>query len=150
MQTSSSLSFLAGKLLRKPALSTGLNVPYASCRCFAAKAKAKRAETEGQVNSDSKLKSETESKTLKPKLPGSAQITYRVSSSLASVLQTSETTRPDALKRIWAYIKAHKLQSDTEKARILCDTALKKAFGQDSLKVNEVLKYLSSHLSRKV
>ncbi|KAH7365283.1 hypothetical protein KP509_18G018500 [Ceratopteris richardii] len=150
MQSSSSLSSLAGELLRKAASSIRLDLPSASCRRFSAKVKGKKAEAEGQLNPNSKPKSKSESEKVKPRLSGSALITYRVSASLAPVLQTSETTRPDALKRIWAYIKAHKLQSDTEKTRIMCDPALKKAFGQDDLKVNEVLKYLNPHLSRKV
>ncbi|KAI5075688.1 hypothetical protein GOP47_0009764 [Adiantum capillus-veneris] len=65
----------------------------------------------------------------KLELRGGSQSLYRVSSSLAPILQTSETTSPHALKRVWDYIKVHKLQTSTEKSQILCDPLLKKAFG---------------------
>ncbi|MCO5566981.1 hypothetical protein L7F22_020664 [Adiantum nelumboides] len=154
MPSSSAFSALASKLCKvtSPSLSS------ASYRCFSVKVKSKRvvrskAEAEAESTPKPKLEPEAESEPKpkpKPQLRGATHVLYRISSSLAPVLQTSETTRPDALKRVWDYIKAHKLQSSTEKSQIVCDPALKKAFGQENLKVSEVLKYLSPHLSRKV
>lgn len=152
MPSSSALFFLAGKLCKATSRSP-LPLSSAPFRCFSVKGKSKKMDREIQPKSEPKLEPEPELEPKpksKPKATGGAQLLYRISSNLAPVLQTSETTRPDALKRIWDYIKSHNLQSSTEKSQIVCDSALKKAFGQDNLKVSEVLKYLSPHLSRKV
>ncbi|KAI5062504.1 hypothetical protein GOP47_0023043 [Adiantum capillus-veneris] len=147
MPSSSALSSLAGKLC-KVASPSPLPLSSGSCRCFSVQAKSKKV-PKAELKTTTEPEPEPEPKP-KPEPRGGAQILYRVSSSLAPILQTSETTRPDALKRVWDYIKAHKLQSSTEKSQILCDPPLKKAFGRDNVKVSEVLKYLSPHLSRKI
>lgn len=78
-----------------------------------------------------------------------SKVVYKISSSLSSVVQVSETTRPDALKRVWDYIKARNLQNKFDRKEIVCDEKLKSVFGRDKVSITEVLKFMSPHISRK-
>lgn len=69
-----------------------------------------------------------------------------MSPSLAAVVGTSSCTRQEALKGVWAYIKANNLQNPAAKREILPDTKLKAVFGQDKATMYEVMKLISPHI----
>lgn len=48
---------------------------------------------------------------------------------LAAVIGSGKVTRPQAVKKIWAYIKKHKLQDKKNKRMINADEKLKPLFG---------------------
>ncbi|KAL8168051.1 hypothetical protein V2J09_009550 [Rumex salicifolius] len=70
-----------------------------------------------------------------------------ISQSFINFLGTGEMalTRPDAIKRVWNYIKKHKLQDPLNKKTILCDAKLKELFEVDSFHGFTVSKLLSAH-----
>ncbi|KAL1211516.1 putative SWIPSNF complex component SNF12 [Cardamine amara subsp. amara] len=72
-----------------------------------------------------------------------------VSPVLAQFLGTGETTRTDAVKEIWTYIKSHDLQNPADKREIFCDKKLKLIFqGKDKVGFLEIAKLLSSHFAK--
>ncbi|XP_010512159.1 PREDICTED: protein TRI1-like [Camelina sativa] len=69
-----------------------------------------------------------------------------VSPALAQFLGIGETTRTDAIKEIWTYIKSHDLQNPADKREIFCDETLKLIFeGKDKVGFLEISKLLSPH-----
>ncbi|RID64564.1 hypothetical protein BRARA_E03492 [Brassica rapa] len=69
-----------------------------------------------------------------------------VSPALAHFLGTGETTRTDAVKEVWTYVKSHDLQNPADKREIFCDEKLKQIFeGKDKVGFLEVTKLLSTH-----
>lgn len=69
-----------------------------------------------------------------------------VSPALAQFLGTGETTRTDAVKEVWTYVKSHDLQNPADKREIFCDEKLKQIFeGKDKVGFLEVTKLLSTH-----
>lgn len=76
---------------------------------------------------------------------GRAQVqsAYKLSPDLAALIGEKELTRPQVTKKIWEYIKAHKLQDPKNKRLIVPDAKLAKIFGSkepiDMLKLASVL-----------
>ncbi|GAV65305.1 SWIB domain-containing protein, partial [Cephalotus follicularis] len=69
-----------------------------------------------------------------------------VSPSLAEFLGTPESSRTDAVKQIWAYIKTNELQNPVDKRQIFCDKKLKAIFdGKDQVGFLEIAKLLTRH-----
>ena len=54
--------------------------------------------------------------------------------------------RPEVVKKIWEYIKKHKLQNPQNAREILADDKLKKVFGKDKVTMFEMNKYIAGHL----
>ncbi len=71
-----------------------------------------------------------------------------VSDSLAAVVGKGPMPRSEVVKKIWVYIKKHKLQDEKNKRNIVADPALKVVFGGKAV-VNmfEMTKLVSKHLS---
>lgn len=93
-------------------------------------------------------KSEQEVKNSAPSNRGSALLRlYPVSPALRSFLGVSETSRPHAIKEIWAYIKRHNLQNHENKREILCDEKLKNLFGgKEKVGFSDVGKMISQNV----
>ena len=70
----------------------------------------------------------------------------KMSAPLAAVVGTDMCTRQEALKGVWAYIKANDLQNPAAKREILPDEKLKAVFGQDKATMYEVMKLISPHI----
>jgi DNA topoisomerase-3 len=71
------------------------------------------------------------------KLPGPA---------LAAVIGGEAVTRPQAMKKIWDYIKANGLQDPADKRVIRADAKLKAVFGKDAAGMFEIAGLLGPHL----
>jgi chromatin remodeling complex protein RSC6 len=55
--------------------------------------------------------------------------------------------RTELTKRVWVYIRAHKLQDAQDRRRIRADDKLRALFdGQDSATMFELTKFLNRHL----
>lgn len=54
------------------------------------------------------------------------------SAKLATVIGSGKITRPQVVKKVWAYIKSHKLQDKKNKRMINADAKLKPLFGGKS------------------
>ena len=70
------------------------------------------------------------------------------SADLAAVIGNKAVPRTEAVKKIWAYIKANKLQDTKNKRMINADAKLKSVFGgKGQVSMFDMAKYLSKHLS---
>ena len=70
------------------------------------------------------------------------------SDSLAEVVGAKALPRTQVTKKLWAYIKKHKLQDKKNKRMIHADAALKPVFsGKASVNMFEMTKLVSKHLS---
>ena len=73
---------------------------------------------------------------------------FKVSWDLQQVIRISTATRPQAIKKIWEYIRDHKLQDEENRRQINVDgTPLGKLFpGKKSLSMFELPKMVDNHL----
>jgi len=70
------------------------------------------------------------------------------SDSLAEVVGAKALPRTQVTKKLWAYIKKHKLQDKKNKRMIHADAALKPVFsGKASVNMFEMTKLVNKHLS---
>ncbi|RXK62393.1 hypothetical protein ESA94_05125 [Lacibacter luteus] len=70
------------------------------------------------------------------------------SADLAAVIGNKPVPRTEAVKKIWAYIKANKLQDAKNKRMINADAKLKPVFGgKGQASMFEMAKFLNKHLS---
>ena len=102
-----------------------------------AKSTAKGA-AKGTLKTSAKATAKTGSKAAdkaeKPKKPRAAAAgTLRPSAALAAVIGEELTSRPQAVKKIWDYIKANNLQDPKDKRTIIADAKLRPILGQDSV-----------------
>ena len=65
---------------------------------------------------------------------------------LAAVIGAEPVSRPEMIKRIWAYIRTHNLQNPKNKREIVADDKLEKIFGKKSASMLEVPGLLRPHL----
>jgi chromatin remodeling complex protein RSC6 len=69
------------------------------------------------------------------------------SAALAAVVGASPLPRTEVVKKIWEYIKKHKLQDATNKRQINADDKLKVIFGgKASVTMFEMTKLVNAHL----
>ncbi len=72
----------------------------------------------------------------------------KVSAVLASVVGAGPMARSEVVKKLWAYIKKHKLQDAKNKRNINADENLKAVFaGKKTVNMFEMTKLVSKHLS---
>ncbi|BAT93364.1 hypothetical protein LR48_Vigan05g004700 [Vigna angularis] len=65
---------------------------------------------------------------------------------MAALVGAQQISRTQALKVIWAYIKANNLQDPEDKRTIICDEKLKKIFEErDRVGMLEVARLISPH-----
>jgi len=75
---------------------------------------------------------------------------YAVSDALASIIGTNDVERKSVLGKIWAYVKANKLQDPEDKMYIKCDDKISQLFnGATRVNSNQFLKMVGSHLTEK-
>jgi len=66
---------------------------------------------------------------------------------LAAVIGAQPLPRTEVTKKIWEYIKAHKLQDEANKRNINADAKLKEIFKKPQVSMFEMTKLVNSHLS---
>jgi upstream activation factor subunit UAF30 len=70
------------------------------------------------------------------------------SADLAAVIGNKPVPRTEAVKKIWVYIKANKLQDSKNRRMINADAKLKPVFGgKAQVSMFDMAKFLSKHLS---
>jgi len=78
-----------------------------------------------------------------------AQAPLKPSPQLAEVLgSATPISRPQVAKKVWAYIKKHKLQDPKKRREIVADERLKPVFGKARLDMFQMTKAISKHLSK--
>lgn len=70
------------------------------------------------------------------------------SAALAEVVGAKPLPRTEVVKKMWAYIKRHKLQDTTNRRNINADDTLRTIFGgKKTVNMFEMTKLISKHLS---
>ncbi|MGH6986250.1 MAG: SWIB/MDM2 domain-containing protein [Caulobacteraceae bacterium] len=70
------------------------------------------------------------------------------SKELAAVVGSSPLSRGQVVSKVWAHIKANKLQNPSNKREILADAKLRPVFGgKDKVSMFEMNKHIAKHLS---
>ncbi|KAG1331475.1 SWI/SNF complex component SNF12 [Cocos nucifera] len=72
---------------------------------------------------------------------------FKLSPALMEVLGIEVDTRARIIAGIWQYVKAKKLQNQSDPSYFTCDPPLKKAFGEDKMKFAVLSQKISQHLS---
>lgn len=85
-------------------------------------------------------------KTAAAKAPRKAAAGKAPSAALAAVIGNEPVARPEAVKKLWEYIKAHNLQDPKDKRTIVADDKLRAVFGKDSAGMFELAGLLGNHL----
>ena len=71
----------------------------------------------------------------------------RPDAALAAVVGEEELARPEVVKRLWDYIKAHNLQDPTNRRMINADDKLRPIFdGQSQVNMFDMTRLVSRHL----
>ncbi|WP_119964250.1 DNA topoisomerase III [Simplicispira lacusdiani] len=112
---------------------------------FASKTGATGAKTTGAAAKKA-AKPAAAKKTAAPKAPRKAAAGKAPSAELAAVIGTDPVARPEAVKKMWEYIKAHNLQDPKDKRTIVADAKLRAVFGKDSAGMFELAGILGQHL----
>lgn len=69
-----------------------------------------------------------------------------LSSDLQNVISELTCSRPQVVKRLWAYIKDNNLQNPTDKRQIICDDKLQQLFKKKTVGAFEMNRILSKHI----
>lgn len=69
-----------------------------------------------------------------------------LSPALSEMLGESQLSRPQTVKKIWAYVKERDLQNPDDRRQIFCDDAMRKVFKGDSVHMFTMNKLLVQHL----
>jgi len=85
-------------------------------------------------------------KTTAAKAPRKAAAGKAPSAALAAVIGSEPVARPEAVKKMWEYIKTHNLQDPKDKRTIVADDKLRAVFGKDSAGMFELAGILGNHL----
>ncbi len=108
--------------------------------------KKTRAKGKGAKGKTAKGKAEKKTKEKKPRKMPELQL----SPELSAVTGAESLTRGDVMKKVWDYIKSHKLQDTDNKRIIKPDAKLAKVFGSDqSIDMFKMAGLLSPHMHKK-
>lgn len=69
-----------------------------------------------------------------------------LSSQLQLVVGSGRMSRPQVVKQLWVYIKAHELQDPNDKRKVKCDEKLQAVFKKPVVGMFEMNKLLGNHL----
>jgi len=84
----------------------------------------------------------------KPKATSAFMKPVNISPALAAVIGPTPLPRTEVTKKLWAYIKEHKLQGESDKRSINADEKLLPVFGgKKVVSMFEMTKLVSAHLS---
>jgi chromatin remodeling complex protein RSC6 len=87
-------------------------------------------------------------KTATKRKSGLTQMTYTLSEDLAAIVGAKKLTRPQVVKKIWHYIKAHKCQDTKNRRMINPDSKLSKVLGSRSIDMLKMAGHLSKHIKK--
>ena len=86
--------------------------------------------------------------TAKGRAAGALAKPVQPDAALAAVVGADPLPRTELTKRLWAYIREHKLQDAQDRRRIRADDKLRAVLdGQDSVTMFELTNFVSRHLT---
>ncbi len=95
-----------------------------------------------------KKKKAVKKKAAGKKKSGLTQMMYDLSPELAAVVGTKKSTRPQVVKKLWIYIKAHKCQDTKNRRLINPDKKLAEVLGKKSVDMLKMAGLLSKHIKK--
>jgi len=95
-----------------------------------------------------KVKAKAKPKTKRKAGGGLTTMTYSLSEELAAVVGTKKSTRPQVIKKLWAYIKAHKLQDAKNRRMINPDNKLGAVLGKKQINMLKMAGALNKHIKK--
>ncbi|KRC29151.1 DNA topoisomerase III [Acidovorax sp. Root219] len=113
---------------------------------FAGKTAAAKAPAKAAAAKKAPTKKAAATKTATAKAPRKAAAGAAPSAALAAVIGSEPVARPEAVKKLWEYIKANNLQDPKDKRTIVADDKLRAVFGKDSAGMFELAGILGQHL----
>jgi len=119
--------------------------PGAAAKTIAAKA-GKTSAAAKKTAKPAAAKKAPATKTAAAKAPRKPAAGKAPSAALAAVIGTDPVARPEAVKKMWEYIKTHNLQDPKDKRTIVADDKLRAVFGKDSAGMFELAGILGAHL----
>ena len=123
----------------------GKTAPLRRGAATAAKpAKAPASKTTGKSAVSKAPKATKAAAAKKPRAP--AVGTLKPSPALAAVIGEDLTTRPQALKKLWDYIKAQQLQDPADKRTIVADAKLRPVLGEDRVNMFALAGLIGKHV----
>lgn len=84
----------------------------------------------------------------KRKAGGLTTMKYSVSADLAAVIGTKTSTRPQVVKKLWVYIKKHKLQDHKNRRMINPDKKLGAVLGNRPVNMLKMAGLLNKHFKK--
>jgi chromatin remodeling complex protein RSC6 len=79
---------------------------------------------------------------------GLTTMTYSVSAELAAVVGSGKLTRPQIIKKLWHYIKAHKCQDAKKRRMINPDAKLSAVLGKRPIDMLKMAGALNKHIKK--
>ena len=112
---------------------------------------AKKAKATPKKKSKAKINSDDDSNVSDSEKPekerkGGFHKPMTLSQPLSEMLGESQLSRPQTVKKIWAYVKERDLQDPSDKRQIRCDDAMRAVFKQERVHMFTMNKLLASHL----
>ncbi|MEI8301443.1 MAG: SWIB/MDM2 domain-containing protein [Chlamydiota bacterium] len=104
----------------------------------------KRAKTVKKAKTVKRAK--TARKTTGKRTSGLTTLTYSVSEDLQAIVGGKTLTRPEIVKKLWAYIKANKCQDTKNRRLIVPDAKLSKVIGSKPVDMMKLAGLLSKHI----
>ncbi|KAJ4311843.1 hypothetical protein N0V94_007749 [Neodidymelliopsis sp. IMI 364377] len=95
---------------------------------------------------DSDIASGSEKEKKSPSRKGGFHKPMALSPALSSLLNETQLSRPQTVKKIWEYVKARDLQDPSDKRQIRCDDAMRAVFKQDRVHMFTMNKILNQNL----
>lgn len=92
------------------------------------------------------MKKKTTKKTAKRRPSAAFMKPLQPSAALAKVVGSRALPRTEVVKKLWAYIKSHRLQDMKNRRNINADANLRPIFGKNTVNMFEMTKLVSKHL----
>ena len=113
---------------------------------------AKKKKAKATAKKTTAKKRPAKKRTVKKKAAGKArksglsQMTYSISPELQAIIGSGKTTRPQIVKKLWVYIKAHKLQDAKNRRMINPDSKLSEVIGKKPVDMLKLATHLNKHI----
>ena len=112
------------------------------------KAKAKKAAPKKKAAAPKKRAAPKKKPAGAKRKSGLVQTTYALSPELQAIVGAKSSTRPQVVKKLWAYIKANKCQDTKNKRMINPDKKLSEVIGSRPVDMLKLAGCLSKHIKK--
>ncbi|KAG9206099.1 hypothetical protein G6514_004820 [Epicoccum nigrum] len=110
------------------------------------KATKKKSSNRVKDEDDSDIASGSDKEKKSPSRKGGFHKPMALSPALSALLNESQLSRPQTVKKIWEYVKARDLQDPSDKRQIRCDDAMRAVFKSDRVHMFTMNKILNQNL----